>query len=358
MKRFTLLAMVTPPPPHSTDSTKLPVSSTSLIAVVFILVISPLLRQATGETTDATQHPDLLQPNSRILFLGDSITQNGTYIAYIDAYLYTHFPNDAFDIVNLGLGSETASGDSEPDHPFPRPCVHTRLDKILAEVQPDVVFACYGMNDGIYYPLGEERFKNYRKGIRNLVKKCETAGATVVLLTPPPFDAPSKTLKGATLLPDGEEKYSYKEAYQDYDDVLAAYGDFIMKQDVAHAIDLHEPLTEYISRNRKADPDFSSGDGIHPNPAGHYIIAKTILEDLNAPNLENLPDYPDLNPSHPLAPALNAITDRRRNHSAAWREHIGHSRPKKTKAPPLPEAKEIAARQDTEIRKMIASPTQ
>ncbi|MEM8953031.1 MAG: SGNH/GDSL hydrolase family protein [Verrucomicrobiota bacterium] len=321
-----------------------------LVVLAVNLLNDPLRAQSH------TPHPDLLQPNQRILFLGDSITQNGTYIAYIDTYLYTHFPHDTFNIVNLGLGSETASGDSEPDHPFPRPCIDTRLDKILAEVKPDVVFACYGMNDGIYYPLGEERFKNYRKGIHNLVKKCRAAGAKVVLLTPPPFDAASKTLKGATLLPDGAEKYSYKEPYRDYNDVLAKYSDFVLKQNVAHTIDLRQPLMEYINQNRKTDPDFTSGDGIHPNPDGHYIIAKTILKNLNSPGLDKLPDYSQLPPSHPLIPVLQTITDRRRAHSAAWREHIGHSKPKKTKTPSLPKAKETANQQDKRIRELLKSP--
>ena len=87
-----------------------------LLALVFNFL-------SVSKAENNPSHPNFLSPNSRILFLGDSITQAGTYIAYIDTYLYTHFPDEKFDIINLGLGSETASGDSEPDHPFPRPCI-------------------------------------------------------------------------------------------------------------------------------------------------------------------------------------------------------------------------------------------
>ena len=91
-------------------------------------------------------------------------------------------------MVGIGLSSETCSGLSEPDHPFPRPDVHERLDRALAKVRPDVVVACYGMNDGIYYPFGEDRFKAYQNGVNRLIEKVHATGAKLILLAPPPFD--------------------------------------------------------------------------------------------------------------------------------------------------------------------------
>ena len=89
----------------------------------------------------------------RILFLGDSITNSGQYVGYIETQLRLQGLNPMPEFINLGLPSETCSGLSEPDHPFPRPDVHERLDRALAKIKPDVVFACYGMNDGIYVGL-------------------------------------------------------------------------------------------------------------------------------------------------------------------------------------------------------------
>ena len=88
-------------------------------------------------------------------------------------------PGSRFDFINVGLPSETASGLSEPDHPYPRPTVHERLDRILAKTKPDVVFACYGMNDGIYYPFSKERFKKYDEGLNVLIDKVKKAGGLV-----------------------------------------------------------------------------------------------------------------------------------------------------------------------------------
>ena len=101
----------------------------------------------------------------RLVFLGDSITKDGTYVRYVDAYLMTRFPDRKIEVINLGLSSETVSGTSEVDHPFPRPDVHERLGRALEMTKPDFVAACYGMNDGIYHPIDGDRFSRYRAGV-------------------------------------------------------------------------------------------------------------------------------------------------------------------------------------------------
>ena len=111
-----------------------------------------------------------------ILFLGDSITYQGTYVTVIEAALITQYPDRNYRIINLGLGSETVSGLSEEGHAggrFLRPDLHERLDRALKQAQPDLVIACYGMNDGIYLPLADDRFAAYQKGItRRIIPTC------------------------------------------------------------------------------------------------------------------------------------------------------------------------------------------
>ena len=88
----------------------------------------------------------------RILFLGDSITAAGEFVNMIEMQLKLQSVDPVPELVNAGLPSEGCTGLSEPDHPFPRPDVHARLDRALTAVKPDVVVAFYGMKDGIYYP--------------------------------------------------------------------------------------------------------------------------------------------------------------------------------------------------------------
>jgi len=145
----------------------------------------------------------------RIVFLGDSITQSGRYIEIIEAAHIAQFPNSHNVIIPLGLASETVSGLSEPGHAggkFPRPDLHERLDRVLEKAKPDLVIACYGMNDGIYHPLSRERTRAFQDGMRRLHDKVTKTGARINHLTPPVFDPlPIKS----RVLPAGLDRYPH-----------------------------------------------------------------------------------------------------------------------------------------------------
>ena len=268
------------------------VRSLILLRVVAVVAISVfVLDRALAEDLGAGPITSaggsfLLGDRQTVLFLGDSITAAGTYIEYADAYVRTRFPEWDVEMVNFGVGSETASGLSEPDHPFPRPCVHGRLGRVLEVVKPDVTVVCYGMNDGIYYPFGEERFAAYREGIERLIGRLRAAGSKVILMTPPPFDAVQK-MKKEKLLPAGEEEYSYKDSYEGYDEVLARYGEWVLerakKDDVVLGVDLYTPMKAHLDKGHGEGEGFDSGDGIHPAAGGHLLMAVELLKGLGAP---------------------------------------------------------------------------
>src|SRR5262249_5344590 len=126
----------------------------------------------------------------RVVFLGDSNTQAGGYVAVTAYYLEKLYPKKDFDVIGLGLASEKPSGCGEGGHAggqFPRPCLFERLDRLLEKAKPEVVFACYGMNDGIYLPLDKERFAAFQKGVTKLIERCQKAGAKQVFLVTPPI---------------------------------------------------------------------------------------------------------------------------------------------------------------------------
>ncbi|MES2569780.1 MAG: GDSL-type esterase/lipase family protein, partial [Verrucomicrobiota bacterium] len=151
----------------------------------------------------------------RILFLGDSITYSGELVDHFEAFLLTRFPDRKFEVINVGLPGETVAGLSEPGHGngrFPRPALHERLDRVLAKTQPELVFACYGMNDGLYQPLNEAHFARFRDGVRLLRKKVTRSGTRIVHLTPPPFDPGPR--------PNGPS----------YDKTLEAYSQWLVAQ--------------------------------------------------------------------------------------------------------------------------------
>jgi len=225
----------------------------------------------------------LIRDGQKVLLIGDSITNAGGYVQYVEAFLRTRFPDGRFTLINLGLPSETVTGLSEPDHPFPRPNVHERLDRALDRVKPDVVVACYGMNDGIYYPFSEDRFVQYQQGIRKVVQKARGAGAAVILMTPPPFDpVPVK----AKLLPLNSPKFSWVNPYERYNDVLDRYSAWILtlRKEGIPVADPHRETARFLDTIRHEQPGFAlTGDGVHPTPSGHALVAFALLETIGVP---------------------------------------------------------------------------
>ena len=280
----------------------------------------------------------------RVLFLGDSITHAGGYIVYLEAELIARGVESRPELINLGLPSETCSGLSEPIHPFPRPDVHERIDRALAKRKPDVVVACYGMNDGIYYPFGEERFTRYKIGIEKIEAKVKAAGAKLVLMTPTVFD-PSPKKPNKHLKPLGMKEYSWKAPYKDYDkDVLQKYGEWILtrKSKVDMVVDLRKPLVAALAAARKEDPQFEmAGDGVHINDAGHAMVAKAIA---NAWGLKG-----ELKAKKQLVALVRKKQSLTHN---SWLSHVGHKRPGMKPGLPLSKAEDEARKLEQKIRAM------
>ena len=277
----------------------------------------------------------------RVLFLGDSITHAGHYIALIEANLYVTDPENVPELINLGLPSETCSGMSEPIHPFPRPNVHERLERALTKLKPDVVVACYGMNDGIYHPPNDERLDAYKKGITSIISKVRASGAKLVLMTPPAFDALPLKKKGQ-LRPIGADEYSWKTIYENYDDVIKQYGQYVKSQadKVDMVIDLHGPVSDYVSKKRETNPDFSmSPDGVHVNHEGHEVLASAILRAWEIKESELPPNL------------MSLINKRQQIMHAAWVSHVGHKRPGVKPGLPIDEALAMAKQLSEKIEK-------
>ena len=246
-------------------------------------------------TLSARANDPLLRKGDRVMFLGDSNTHDGRYLMALDLIVRCRMPATPVEIINLGLASETLSGTSEKQHPWPRPDVHERAARAMEKVKPTVVAFCYGMNDGIYSPPDAERMAKYQSGVRDFIVMSRAAGARVVILTPPPFDPLS--YKGQ-IAPDGHDDYGFKTPWRNYNETLAGYAAWLRDTpDLADVVvDLHTPLTAVIAAWHKADPHWSSGDGIHPVSAIHWLMAGLIAESLGVPGT-----VADLQPGEPDA---------------------------------------------------------
>jgi lysophospholipase L1-like esterase len=272
----------------------------------------------------------------RVVFLGDSITYAGGYIDYLETYLSIENRGLRYEFLNLGLPSETVSGLSEPGHAggqFPRPDLHERLDRVLEQTRPELIVACYGMNDGIYYPYSQHRAAQFERGIRFLRERAAKSGARVLLLTPPVFDpVPIK----AQTLPDGLAEY--RQPFEGYDGVLARYSNWLLarRQEGWDVVDIHTPMKSYLEAERKRDPKFRlADDGVHINLTGHWIIAREILVQwgIRREVLGDPPHFPTV---------LELVSKRQAILKDAWLTATGHKRPGMSKGMPLPEAQQQA----------------
>ncbi|MEA5403795.1 SGNH/GDSL hydrolase family protein [Arcicella sp. DC2W] len=284
----------------------------------------------------------------KVLFLGNSITYAGNYVNDIEAYCIAHFPNQKIEFINVGLPSETVSGLSEEGHAdgrFPRPDLHERLSRVLAKTKPDLVFASYGMNDGIYLPLDLVRFQKFKDGIQWLHDKVVASGAKIIHLTPPIYDEARGKKIG-------------------YSDVLDAYSDWLLSQVKTvkwEVIDVHYPMQRVLDAHRRLDQRIGiesnftlANDGIHPAEAGHWIMAKSILMHLGAKEIIKAGTIQATltNIENPDA-FMKLITERQNILKDAWLTNIGHSRPEMNKGLPLEEAQTKAAELEVQIREMV-----
>jgi lysophospholipase L1-like esterase len=206
------------------------------------------------------------------------------------------------------------------------------------------------MNDGIYYPFGQERFQKFQAGLRQLREKVNQTGARMIHVTPPVFDP--MPIKDRTL-PAGRDEYP--QPYAGYNEVLDQYSAWLLDQRAQgwEAVDIHGPMNRFLAEHRQKDPAFRlAGDGVHPNPTGHWLMARQLLLHFGAP-----PEWGAMDDSRQIlaryahgAELLKLIQQRQRLLKDSWLTDTGHRRPGMNKGLPLAEAQAKAAALEAQIR--------
>jgi len=311
-----------------------------MIAPTVRLAVFILLGLAAGVSAaePARATANLPAPVRRVVFLGDSITHAGGYVSAVATYFATRHPGRAIEFLNLGLPSETGSGLSEDGHAggkFPRPDLHERLGRVLAQTKPDLVIACYGMNDGIYLPWSEERFARFKSGMARLHDAAVKAGAKILHVTPPTY----------------EDARGGKPGYAA---VLDRYAAWLLQQrgaakwDVA---DVHMPMQRHLDEQWPRDPAYYlSNDGVHAGETGHWIMAREILRHLGARDLDAVAGPAAMAARHPRgAEIAKLVAQRHALMRDAWLSATGHTRPGMKAGLPLAEAQAQAAELDRRI---------
>lgn len=221
--------------------------------------VSPVILLAVLAFASLADAQDFFfKPNDRIMFLGDSITEQYQYSTDIELYLTTRFPEWKLTFLNAGISGDTATGGA-----------NRFASHVLAE-QPTCVTINFGMNDAGYGAFDPNRHKGYVENTTKMLQAAKAAGVRVALISPNAVDR---------RVQDRFKLYleTQKEFYAPLKDLAAAHGAAFADQYAVTRQALEKMEAD------KADKVIPFGDGFHTSSNGGMLMAHAILTRLNAP---------------------------------------------------------------------------
>lgn len=210
-----------------------------------------------------------------VCFLGDSITEDGRFIAYLRAFYLTRFPDRRIRFVNTGT-----PGDSVGD-------ARRRLDWDVLPHQPTVVSLMFGMNDvrrRYYDPAATlpdlparrtQALENFHWNMDVLAGQLAPLHPRLIFVTSSPYD------ETASL--DAPSLPGVNRALARTRPLLAR----LARKYRGDLIDLHAPLTALNADLQSSSPTATlvGPDRIHPGAPGHLLIASHYLLAQNVPSI-------------------------------------------------------------------------
>jgi len=199
----------------------------------------------------------------KILFFGDSITNDGRYIAILQLMIDSRQLRGV-KVMNAGISGQTTAGGLR------------RIQLDVIDRKPDRVFVLFGMNDvgrGALYRIDSpENIKRRKAGLekftdnqKKLIKLLKDAGITPVLMTPTAYDQYQK---------EGKSDRCNEPGLSD----IAQIARTLAKDEKLDLIELHPVMTDVLKKYPELR--FCGKDLVHPSSAGHALMAALIAEQL------------------------------------------------------------------------------
>jgi lysophospholipase L1-like esterase len=221
---------------------------------LFFLAAAPVL---AAEPKTADSGGFFFRPGDRIVFIGDSITEQYQYSSDIELYLTTRFPNGHMVFINAGIGGDTATGGARRFR-----------DHVLAE-KPTALTIDFGMNDGGYGDYNPQRAEQYVKNTEAMLETAKQAGVRVALISPNAVEVRSAPRLKTYL--ETQQRF-----YAPLKELASKYNvPFVDQYAVTRKV-----LEKLADDNAKVKP---FPDGVHTSQAGGLLMAHTILTGLHAP---------------------------------------------------------------------------
>ncbi len=209
-----------------------------------------------------------LKDGDRVVFYGDSITDQRLYTTFTETYAVTRFPDMNVSFVHSGWGGDRVTGGGGGN-------IDERLRRDVFAYNPTVMTIMLGMNDASYRAFDEKIFTTYSKGYEHIIDslKKELPGLRLTLIQPSPFD-------DITRAPNFEGGYNA---------VLVRYGQFVKElaeREHATVADLNTGVVEATKKANEKDHDLAiklNPDRVHPGSSGQLLMAGELLKAWHAP---------------------------------------------------------------------------
>jgi lysophospholipase L1-like esterase len=214
------------------------------------------------------QEPFALRDGDRVVFYGDSITDQRLYTTFAETYVVTRFPKLNVSFVHSGWGGDRVTGGGGGP-------VDVRLWRDVFPYKPTVMTIMLGMNDGRYRAYDQPIFDEFASGYKHIVESVKRSipGIRITVIVPSPYDDVTRT-------PTFEGGYNR---------VLLRYGDFLKElatQQKLTVADLNTSVVAALQKANAADAAAAARivpDRVHPGPGGHLLMAEALLKAWNAP---------------------------------------------------------------------------
>ena len=211
-----------------------------------------------------------LKDGDRVVFYGDSITDQRLYTTFVESYTLTRFPRLKVSFVHSGWGGDRVTGGAGGP-------IDLRLQRDVIPFHPTVMTIMLGMNDGSYRAFNPDIFQRYSSGFESIVRSMKQAlpDIRITVIQPSPYDDVTRP----PTVPGG------------YNAVLVRYSQFLKEfaagENLAIA-DLNTPVVTALEKAHKLDPATAQKilpDRVHPGPSGHLLMAEALLKAWHAPGL-------------------------------------------------------------------------
>lgn len=208
--------------------------------------------------------------STKIIFLGDSITEQGeSFDNGFISLLRQNLSQEEFELVGKGIGGHKVSN------------LLTRYKADVIDLNPDIVFIYIGINDVWHkYDFGTgSDIDLYERGLRTIISDIKSSGSKIVLCTP-------------TVIGENTGDFELGNQFKDVETMEKMNGDLDKFSEVVRKLsneyetellDLRKIFMDYIAENNINNDaaGILTTDGVHLNEKGNKLIADQMINFIN-----------------------------------------------------------------------------